>query len=186
MDPVLLPHWSSRAASAARYAVGGGRLDLLIEPDQEPWSPESAGICGSRRSRLACSRDPSAAPSANTTTERVSSCERRNARRAVYAAVRPVRAPSPRARRPREHGGPVDDRLRGRAGAFGRDLHLRDLRTRCRPPPGADRDGRPPVGRSPITDEFAAETVGIDARDRTCMLRRGHPTPSRSTSTSTS
>ena len=41
--PYYLPHWSSRAASAARYAVGGGTLRLLIEPDQEPWSPEFAG-----------------------------------------------------------------------------------------------------------------------------------------------
>ena len=41
--PFYLPHWSSRAASAARYAVGGGMLRLLIEPDQEPWSPEFAG-----------------------------------------------------------------------------------------------------------------------------------------------
>ena len=38
-----LPHWSSRAASAARYAVGGGTLRLLIGPDQKPWSPEFAG-----------------------------------------------------------------------------------------------------------------------------------------------
>lgn len=38
-----LPHWSSRAASAARYAVGGGTLRLLIEAGQEPWSPEFTG-----------------------------------------------------------------------------------------------------------------------------------------------
>jgi hypothetical protein len=40
--PYYLPHWSSRAAAAARYVVGGGTLRLLIEPDQEPWSPEFA------------------------------------------------------------------------------------------------------------------------------------------------
>src|SRR6267142_5924149 len=41
--PHYLPQWSSRAASAARYAVGGGTLRLLIEAGQEPWSPELTG-----------------------------------------------------------------------------------------------------------------------------------------------
>jgi glycosyl hydrolase family 16 len=41
--PYYLPHWSSRAASAARYAVGGGSLRLLIEEDQKPWSSEFTG-----------------------------------------------------------------------------------------------------------------------------------------------
>jgi hypothetical protein len=41
--PYYLPHWGSRVASAARYTVGGGALRLLIEPDQEPWSPELTG-----------------------------------------------------------------------------------------------------------------------------------------------
>jgi hypothetical protein len=41
--PYYLPQWSSRTASAARYAVGDGTLRLLIEGDQEPWSPELTG-----------------------------------------------------------------------------------------------------------------------------------------------
>ena len=41
--PHYLPQWSSRDASAARYRVGGGRLELLIERDQEPWCPEFDG-----------------------------------------------------------------------------------------------------------------------------------------------
>jgi hypothetical protein len=41
--PYYLPHWSSRERSAARYAVGGGELRLLIERDQEPWCPELDG-----------------------------------------------------------------------------------------------------------------------------------------------
>jgi Glycosyl hydrolases family 16 len=41
--PYYLPQWSSRAASAARYALGDGTLRLLIEDDQEPWSPELTG-----------------------------------------------------------------------------------------------------------------------------------------------
>jgi hypothetical protein len=41
--PFYLPQWSSRAASAARYTVGGGRLRLHIDADQEPWCPEFDG-----------------------------------------------------------------------------------------------------------------------------------------------
>ncbi len=41
--PYHLPHWSSRARAAARYTVGGGRLELRIDPDQEPWCPELDG-----------------------------------------------------------------------------------------------------------------------------------------------
>jgi Glycosyl hydrolases family 16 len=41
--PYYLPHWSSRAGSAARYAVASGTLRLFIEHDQELWSPEFAG-----------------------------------------------------------------------------------------------------------------------------------------------
>ena len=38
-----LPHWSSRAASAARFDVGGGELRLRIDADQPPWNPEHDG-----------------------------------------------------------------------------------------------------------------------------------------------
>ncbi|HEY7003809.1 MAG TPA: glycoside hydrolase family 16 protein [Gaiellaceae bacterium] len=38
--PYYLPHWSSRALSAAHYRVGDGLLELLIEGDQQPWCPE--------------------------------------------------------------------------------------------------------------------------------------------------
>jgi Glycosyl hydrolases family 16 len=41
--PYYLPHWSSRARSAARYEVADGRLRLLVEADQEPWCPELDG-----------------------------------------------------------------------------------------------------------------------------------------------
>ena len=39
--PYYLPQWSSRKASAARYALGDGTLRLLIEADQESWTVES-------------------------------------------------------------------------------------------------------------------------------------------------
>jgi hypothetical protein len=41
--PHYLPQWSSRDRSAARYEVGGGRLRLLVEADQQHWCPELDG-----------------------------------------------------------------------------------------------------------------------------------------------
>ena len=41
--PYYLPHWSSRAASAARYRLGDGHLRLVVEEDQPPWCPELDG-----------------------------------------------------------------------------------------------------------------------------------------------
>jgi glycosyl hydrolase family 16 len=41
--PSYLPHWSSRAASAARYSIRDGALRLSIESDQQPWCPEFDG-----------------------------------------------------------------------------------------------------------------------------------------------
>jgi ribosomal protein S18 acetylase RimI-like enzyme len=41
--PHYLPHWSSRAASAARYRLGDGCLRLVVEEDQPPWCPEFDG-----------------------------------------------------------------------------------------------------------------------------------------------
>lgn len=41
--PNYLPHWSSRAATTARYDVGGGGLRLRIDADQPPWNPEKDG-----------------------------------------------------------------------------------------------------------------------------------------------
>ena len=41
--PFYLPQWSSRAASAAHYEVGDGSLRLRIDADQAPWCPEFDG-----------------------------------------------------------------------------------------------------------------------------------------------
>ena len=41
--PAHLPQWSSRAQAAARYALVGDTLELLIEEDQSPWCPEFDG-----------------------------------------------------------------------------------------------------------------------------------------------
>ncbi len=41
--PHYLPQWSNRQRSAARYAIAGGCLRLLIEANQPPWCPEFDG-----------------------------------------------------------------------------------------------------------------------------------------------
>ena len=41
--PYYTPHWSSRAASAARWETGSGGLTLRIDTDTPPWSPEFDG-----------------------------------------------------------------------------------------------------------------------------------------------
>ncbi|HEU4572766.1 MAG TPA: glycoside hydrolase family 16 protein [Candidatus Limnocylindrales bacterium] len=41
--PWYLPHWSSRARSAARYDLGPTGLRLRIDADQPPWNPEMDG-----------------------------------------------------------------------------------------------------------------------------------------------
>ena len=41
--PFYTPHWSSRAATRARYEVSDGTLKLRIDRDTEPWSPEYDG-----------------------------------------------------------------------------------------------------------------------------------------------
>ncbi len=41
--PYYTPHWSSPAATAARYEVGGGRLRLRVEEGTAPWAPEWDG-----------------------------------------------------------------------------------------------------------------------------------------------
>jgi hypothetical protein len=39
-SPFYLPHWSSRAESAATYAVRDGELHLTIPPEQRLWCPD--------------------------------------------------------------------------------------------------------------------------------------------------
>jgi hypothetical protein len=41
--PYYLPQWSTRERAAARYEVAGGCLWLLIEADQQPWCPDLDG-----------------------------------------------------------------------------------------------------------------------------------------------
>jgi hypothetical protein len=93
-------------------------------------------------------------------------------RASVHAAVRPDRASREGARRSTGDGRALDDRVRGRASALGRDLHLRDLRAgRCR---GSRRrrDGRPSV-RRPADRRRLLTGDGRARRTRLPRVRRG-------------
>lgn len=42
-SPYYLPHWSSRSATVARYRIGDGNLRLRIDEAHAPWCPEWDG-----------------------------------------------------------------------------------------------------------------------------------------------
>ncbi|WP_109209693.1 MULTISPECIES: GNAT family N-acetyltransferase [Microbacterium] len=48
--PYYLPHWSSRERAAAKYSIAPDALELAIDADTAPWSPEFDG--GNRVSHL--------------------------------------------------------------------------------------------------------------------------------------
>ena len=79
--PSYLPAWSSRAESAATYAVGGGELRLSIPPEQGVWCPDlhhpplrvSAVQSANRSARWA-------APTASSRSAPANACARRSRR----------------------------------------------------------------------------------------------------------
>jgi Glycosyl hydrolases family 16 len=164
--PYYLPHWSSRAASAARYAVGGGTLRLLIEPDQEPWSQDLT-----RHLRVSSLQTGVFAGPVGS----VIGQHRFQEGILVREAQRNVALYTPQyglfELRARALGDPVnmvalwmigyeDEPARSAeiciCEIFGRDVG--PLQTRV-------GMGVHPFGDPAIKDEFAAETVGIDARE---------------------
>jgi hypothetical protein len=164
--PYYLPHWSSRAASAARYAVGGGTLRLLIECDQAPWTPE---FCGHLRVS-SLQTGAFAGPVGSTIGQHhfrdgivVREAQQNVALYTPQYGLFELRA--------RALDDPVnmvalwmigyeDERTRSAeiciCEIFGRDVG--PLQTRV-------GMGVHPFGDPAITDEFAAETVDIDARE---------------------
>ncbi len=164
--PRYLPQWTTRAASAARYRVGGGRLCLLIEEDQPPWSPETEGRMRVSSLQTGVFSGP------------VGSAVGQHGRggRAV------VREAQDEARLYTPHFGLIEMRARATddpramvalwmigfedapersaeicvCEIFGRDV---------RPDTAAVGMGVHPFGDSTITDEFAAEALPIDARE---------------------
>lgn len=164
--PYYLPHWSSRAGSAARYAVASGTLRLFIEHDQELWSPEFAGHLRVSSLQTGVFAGPvGSAIGQHRFREGI----------IVREAQRNVALYTPQyglfELRARALGDPVNMVALWMIGyedepthsaeiciceIFGRDVG--PLQTRV-------GMGVHPFGDPAITDEFAAETVGIDARE---------------------
>ncbi|MEV0146742.1 MULTISPECIES: glycoside hydrolase family 16 protein [unclassified Nonomuraea] len=160
-----LPQWTTRTAAAARYRLGDGRLRLLIEEDQPPWSPELEG--GLRVSSL------QTGVFAGPVGSRIGQHGRGNA--VVREEQRPARLYTPRYGRIEMRAKATDDPncmvalwMIGYedgpersaeicvAEIFGRDVQ-----------PGQARIGMGlhPFGDPAITDDFTVETLHIDARE---------------------
>ena len=136
-----------------------GRRDAgLVDPDRG-----HAGPVGSPIGQIASARSSS-------------STEAQRTRPTLHRRASAGSRPGQRERRPETHGGPLDDRLRGRAGAFRGDLHLRDLRARRRGRRRRRRDGHPSVRRSPPGRRLRAGRAG-DRCDRAARLRGGVDAP---------
>jgi Glycosyl hydrolases family 16 len=164
--PYYLPQWSSRQRSAARYEVGGGRLRLLIEADQEPWAPDLDGEV--RVSSL--QTGVFAGPVGSTIGQ-----HRFSPAAVVREAQRNVRLYTPQygvvELRARVSADPLtmaalwmigyEDEPRRSAEICVCEIFGRDVR----PDAAAIGMGVHPFGDPAIVDDFSVETVPIDARE---------------------
>ena len=164
--PYYLPQWSSRERSAARYEVGDGQLRLLIEADQQPWCPEldgqvrvsslqTGGFAGPVGSRVG---QHGFAPEAVVREEQ----ENVKLYTPLYGRIE-MRArvnDDPRCMAALWMIGYEDEPERSAeicvCEIFGRDVGAESAKVGM---------GVHPFGDPRITDEFAAETVPIDARE---------------------
>ena len=164
--PCYLPQWSSRERAAARYELGGGRLRLLIDADQQPWAPDLDGAV--RVSSL--QTGVFAGPVGSTIGQ-----HRFSPAAVVREAQRNVRLYTPQYGLVEMRARASDDPLAMAAlwmigyedepersaeicvcEIFGRDV---------RPDTAAIGMGVHPFGDPGIVDEFSVETVAIDARE---------------------
>jgi hypothetical protein len=164
--PSYLPQWSSRERAAARYQLGGGRLRLLVEADQEPWAPELDGNV--RVSSL--QTGVFAGPVGSTIGQ-----HRFNPAAVVREAQRNVRLYTPQyglvEMRARASDDPLtmvalwmigyEDEPECSAEICVCEIFGRDVRTDS----AAVGMGVHPFGDPGIVDEFSVETVAIDARE---------------------
>jgi hypothetical protein len=164
--PSYLPQWSSRERAAARYQLGGGRLRLLVEADQEPWAPELDGNV--RVSSL--QTGVFAGPVASTIGQ-----HRFSPAAVVREAQRNVRLYTPQyglvEMRARASDDPLamvalwmigyEDEPERSAEICVCEIFGRDVRTDS----AAVGMGVHPFGDPGIVDEFSVETVAIDARE---------------------
>ena len=164
--PHYLPQWSGRERSAARYEVGGGRLRLLIEADQRPWCPELDGEVRVSSLQTGVFAGPvgSTVGQHRFTPEAVVRETQENVR--LYTPhygrieMRSKATDDPYSMVALWMIGYEDERMRSAeiciCEIFGRDVASDHA---------AVGMGVHPFGDPRIRDEFAAETVPIDARD---------------------
>jgi hypothetical protein len=164
--PHYLPHWSSRARSAARYEVGGGRLRLLIDEDQEPWCSELDGEVrvSSLQTGLFAGPLGSSVGQHRFHPDAVVREEQRNARlytpRYGRIELRAKALDDPQSMVALWMIGYEDEPARSAeicvCEIFGRDVHTDRA---------AVGMGVHPFGDPDIGDDFSAETIPIDVRD---------------------
>ena len=164
--PYYLPQWSSRERAAARYEVGGGSLRLRIEESQEPWCPELDGDVkvSSLQTGLFAGPLGSRVGQHRFHPEAVVREEQANIRlytpRYGRIELRAKALDDPRSMVALWMIGYEDEPSRSAeicvCEIFGRDVH---------PDHAAVGMGVHPFGDPDIVDEFAAETLPIDARE---------------------
>jgi hypothetical protein len=164
--PYYLPHWSSRRTSAARCMVGGGALRLLIGPDQEPWSPEFAPYLRVSSIQSGMFAGPVGSAIGQHRFQRGLVVREAQPNVALYAPqyglfeLRAQALDNPANMVALWMIGYENEPERSAeiciCEIFGRDVGLNQTRVGM---------GVHPFGDPTIRDEFAAETVGIDARE---------------------
>jgi hypothetical protein len=164
--PYHLPHWSTRAAAAARYQVRGGELRLRIEADQPPWCPEFDGQA--RVSSLQTGLF--AGPLGGTVGQ-----HRFNPRAVVRESQQPVRLYTPRYGRFELRARAPDDPLSMVALSMigyedephrSAEICICEILGRdVRPDQVAVGMGVHPFGDPAITDDFVRVEVDLDARE---------------------
>ena len=163
--PCYLPQWSSRAASAPRYDLDDGLLRLRIDPDQPPWCPEWDGAVRVSSLQTGVFAGPVGSRVGQHRFHPTWWCGRRRMQPRSTRRGTASSNPSPGNRRPGEHGGALDDRLRRSARAVGGGLRIRDLRPGVKPGSVGVGMGVHPFGDRSITDDFERVTLPIDAFD---------------------
>jgi hypothetical protein len=164
--PYYLPQWSIRDRSAARYEVGAGRLRLLIEADQRPWCPDLVGEvrASSLQTGLFAGPPGSKVGQHRFAPEAVVREEQENVRlyTSLYSRIemRARATDDPRCMGALWMIGYEDEPERSAeicvCELFGRNVEDDHAKVDM---------GVHPFGDPRITDEFASETVPIDARD---------------------
>ena len=81
--PYYLPQWSSKDLSRARYRLVNNQLQLNIEADQKPWSPEYNGDLRVSSLQTGCFWVCWAVHKGSTAFEMIWSCEKPNRRSGI-------------------------------------------------------------------------------------------------------